>query len=333
MKLNEERVVHLGGEVAPKFGWCVIMMGGPGSGNSVAVEGGKKWIKGGVKLLGDFKIYNPDKLKELVTKLKQDNVNDIISLPRKDGNGWEEVDLTTATVMYPPDSPNAKEVLVGEPYTTKNPRYTAFLHDRLSGLSRKWRNQILSMGTTAEENRLPNILFDMTGDNFDKVRNMIVMAKEAGYKVCIVWALATLPTAIDRDSKRDRTVGEEKVIDTYENVRSVARQIVRSTWFDDVDDMWIVVTEGDKHFKQTGEIDKNEYPVNAYHIRSDKDIDDIIKKHISIMPYKKDYDDNRDEITKGLDSKTVEHLDLMMTMAQWGERIEDSLYDLRYGKK
>ena len=332
MELNEERVVHFGNETAPQFGWCVIMMGGPGSGKSVAVEGGSHWIKGGVKILGDFKIYNPDKLKELFIKLKQDNANDTITLPTKDGSGWEVVDLTTATVMYPPDDENAKEVLVGEPYTMKNPRYTAFLHDRLSGLSKKWRNQILSMGNNADASRLPNILFDMTGDNFDKVRNMTVLAKEAGYKVGIVWALATLPTSIRRDAKRIRTVGAEKVFTTYKNVREVADKIARSTWFKDVDEMWVVVTESVEYF-DSSEIDSKGYPINVYHVSSAKELDDIVKKHISIEPYMNDWEKFKVEFADILGKDYVESIDGLLNEAYWCEQIDDCLYHLRYNKK
>lgn len=63
--LFEDKIVKFNNEVAPKYGWCVIYIGGPGSGKSTATNFA-------VNLTG--KKFDPDAFKQgkIVSLLKID---------------------------------------------------------------------------------------------------------------------------------------------------------------------------------------------------------------------------------------------------------------------
>ena len=57
--LTEDKICKFGGEMFPKFGWCVIMLGGPGSGKSTAFNR---------RIAIDAKKYDPDSFKQFSKK-------------------------------------------------------------------------------------------------------------------------------------------------------------------------------------------------------------------------------------------------------------------------
>ena len=101
---------------------------------------------------------------------------------------------------------------------------------------------------------------------------------------------------------------------------------------DDVDEMWIVVTENPSSFTDD-EVDSKGYPINAYKIESEQDIDDLIKRYVTIKPYSGDYRNNESEITEGMSKSEKSRCGAGISFAMFGEYCDDMLYDIRYGGK
>ena len=68
-----------------------------------------------------------------------------------------------------------------------------------------------------------SFLYDTTATNSDKVIRMTQQAQELGYEVEMVYVKVTLATSIERNSKRDRVVPMEVIIEKYEQIESAMK--------------------------------------------------------------------------------------------------------------
>lgn len=71
-----------------------------------------------------------------------------------------------------------------------------------------------------------SFVYDTTGTNSDRVVSMIKEAQGVGYVVTIAHVKTTLATALERNSKRERVVPEEIVLEKYEQMET-SMQIVK----------------------------------------------------------------------------------------------------------
>ena len=60
--------------------------------------------------------------------------------------------------------------------------------------------------------RLPNLIFDITGDELKKIMKIVDSVKPVGYKIAVIWVLPTLKKAQRNNLRRDRTVNFEDVL-------------------------------------------------------------------------------------------------------------------------
>ena len=121
-KLLEDKVVKFGGQTYPKFGWCVILCGGPGSGKSSI----------GVPI--NAKTYNVDDLKVIMTGDDMEKV----TINRS------ELDGDTMTLA------NGKVISldgIDRPYDYSNEKFVALLHQELRPLSKKVKQSVLNLGS------------------------------------------------------------------------------------------------------------------------------------------------------------------------------------------
>ena len=159
-ELLEDKMVKYNGEVSPKFGWCVICMGGGASGKSTAT----KFLS---RLQG--RVFNVDDWKE-------------------DKNFWKIIN---------PDTGDTYEAGFKTPEDRRDlgdSEFVSELHNTFSKSTKKVKNQILNNKASNSE-RLPNIIFDMTGDNLKKISEIVDTVKPQGYKVAIIWVLNTFEQA------------------------------------------------------------------------------------------------------------------------------------------
>lgn len=236
-KLNEDKVVKFGGEVSPKFGWCTILVGGPGSGKSFS-------LKNFIPI--DSKIYNPDDVKQLYLSHKQDSELDggtYLEVPTVDNNGKitgkEKIDLDNATI----DMGKGEEP-IGKPYDLSNPKYLSFIHKKLKPLNNLLKDNILHLGANANKDRLPNITFDICGSDIKDLDEIIQAVKPLGYKICLIWLIASPDVALDRNNKRDRKGDELLVLNKHRSVyQTMGDLLANNALFQAIDDFWVILTD------------------------------------------------------------------------------------------
>lgn len=217
--LTEDKVVKFDNQTYPKFGWCVIMCGAPGSGKSTVLNN---------LVPIDAKVYNPDYIKEFSVE-HGDIVGDNLVIGNK---------------KYSLDD-------IKPPYTLKNPDYVSFLHKKLKPLNNKLKSNLYKMGIDADNGRLPNIAFDIAGSDIADFENIFINLAPLGYKFCVVWVFNTLERALVNNANRDRTGNRELIISKYFDVLSTIPNFMRrSDLVQYVQDFWIVLpTEYDINTK------------------------------------------------------------------------------------
>lgn len=102
------------------------------------------------------------------------------------------------------DSPFRKYVDKDD-YDFSNPDDVSALH----GIVKKgdW-NDKLQQNVFMDNNYLPNVLFDVTGDDLNKLIKNAKTTKKLGYNTALVWVVTNREEAMVRNVLRDRTVGD-----------------------------------------------------------------------------------------------------------------------------
>ena len=202
-ELLEDKMVKYGGELSPKFGWCAIFVGGPGSGQGTAVE----FLS---RLEGDY--FNVDNLKEIermwqirdpeTGRPHADNFKTPSELaPKLDDEGNPIRDKDGNLVIYDKNR------------NMKNSEFVSELHQEMKPLSKKWKKSILNNPENEKgRERLPNLIFDITGDELRKIMEIVNSVQPVGYKVAVIWVLPTLKKAQRNNLRRDRTVKFEDIL-------------------------------------------------------------------------------------------------------------------------
>lgn len=191
-----EKLITFSGQAYPKFGNIVIMAGGAGS--------GKGFIKD--KLIGlEGYSFDVDALKALASKTPA------IVKKVKDEMGVDLKDLAS---------------------NLKNPENVAKLHEIIGsylGLDTARQKALYTSILTAAPDRKPNIIFDVTLKDLQKLETLTRQVAGLGYdkkNVHIVWVINDIEVAKVLNAKRDRIVPVEILINTHRGASQTMLDIV-----------------------------------------------------------------------------------------------------------
>lgn len=93
--------------------------------------------------------------------------------------------------------------------------------------------------------RKPNIIYDITGDDPDKLKSIGKKLKDMGYTVTLVWVVTNREEAYIRNLKRDRVVPEEIFHKTHNDVARALDSFLKSADAKYYDAAWIAFGSGD----------------------------------------------------------------------------------------
>lgn len=231
--LEEDKMVKYNGELAPKFGWCVIYVGGPGSGKGSST----KFLS---RLEGDY--FNVDNLKEIermwgikdpeTGKAHSDNFRTPEGgrLPKFDKDGNVRLDNQGRPITYDKNRNMANSEFVSE------------LHYEMKPLGKKWKQSILdNPENKSGRKRLPNVIFDITGDEVEKIDEIVDRLKPIGYKIAIIWVLSTAERAFRNNLNRDRKVDIDTVfLPKHLDVIKSMKELFASNKISKIDEFWVI---------------------------------------------------------------------------------------------
>lgn len=192
-----EALITFGGKAYPSAGHVVILAGGAGS--------GKGFVKD--KLLGiEGKVFDVDELKMMAAKSPK-----IVSRVKKDVG----VDLETlASDMKDPDNVGKMHDIIADVLNLPNRKQSAFYASVL----------------TAPSDRKPNIIFDSTLKDLNKLSNITRQVLALGYKkenIHIVWTVNDIEVAKAQNTMRPRQVPVEILIGTHRGASQTMLDIIK----------------------------------------------------------------------------------------------------------
>jgi hypothetical protein len=194
-----EKLITFGGKAYPKFGNVVILAGGGGS--------GKGFIQS--QLMGiQGKTFDVDALKSLAVKSEK-----IAQRVKKELG----VDLSQFKVKG----------------ALKNPETVSLLHgiigDELK-LPDKEKRAFFSSIMTADPERKPNVIFDVTLKSLQKFDNLISTVTRLGYdkkNIHLVWIINDIEIALKQNADRDRFVKPEILINTHVGAQQTVADVIK----------------------------------------------------------------------------------------------------------
>jgi len=191
-----EKLIVLGGQRYPNFGNIVLLAGGAGSGKGFVRK----------KLLGlEGRVLDVDDLKTLASKTPA------IQRKVKSEFGVDLEDLAS----------NLKD--------SKNVSKLHQIIGKELNLPSKREQQLFASILAADENRKPNIIFDMTLKELDKLYTYSAEASRLGYdkkNIHIVWVINDVEIAKKQNVERDRVVPVEILVNTHRGAANTMGDIV-----------------------------------------------------------------------------------------------------------
>ncbi len=201
--------VSFAGKMYPKFGNVVLLVGGGGSGKGFAFN----------NVIGiEGKKFDVDELKRL--SLKTTKLKNLIQ--KEIGKDPKDIDL-------------------------KNPEDVGAMHLAIAelGVDSKSKQSFYSSVYLSHPDRKPNIIYDITLKNLDKLYDITKALDDMGYdkeKIHICWVIDSIENAIAKNKKRSRVVPEEILANTHHGVSMTMLEIAK------MGDKLKKYLDGDIHF-------------------------------------------------------------------------------------
>lgn len=131
----------------------------------------------------------------------------------------------------------------GEEYNPKNGDHVTTVHNAVKDA--EWKPKTIKSlfnPNTHDDERLPNVIFDMTADKpFSSVVDIASKAKELGYNTILVWVIATRSEALLRNLHRERRVKDEFIHKKANSLAEDMPQFFKSPISSKcLDDVWLV---------------------------------------------------------------------------------------------
>ena len=128
-------------------------------------------------------------------------------------------------------------------YDFKNPQDVADLHQIVKQHGFKDKREA-AFFANLDPKRLPNVLYDITGDDAKKVDGIGRKLKEAGYKTCLVWVVTNREVAFIQNLMRSRVVPDAIFHDTHNRVPDQIKKLLQGYEGLDYDEKEIIKVSG-----------------------------------------------------------------------------------------
>jgi len=219
-QLYENKYVTPGNEADPKFGWCIIMAGGPGCGKGWCIDN---------KLLVQGKHFDVDKFKQMYVKLQNSAAD------------------------------SAKKLDLNNPEDTKN------LHALIKGKNWKEKERQYMMDAASVQERLPNIIFDITSKNTGDIQTIVDFIRDNDklYKVALVWVATNRSVAMynNFNPKRGRVVPESIFHEVHNSVNATMLNLITTYRTYGIDEFWCI--KNSTNSIESMKFDKNDRPTGV----------------------------------------------------------------------
>lgn len=140
-------------------------------------------------------------------------------------------------------------------YNFKNPKDVSDLHQTIKDKNFKEKQEDAFFGSYENGDR-PNVIYDITGDSADKLKNTGKMLKDLGYHVVLVWVVTNRQVALMRNMCRSRVVSQEVFHSTHNGVLKNVLPFLKSAGAQFYNEAWVVFSSADSLKELTPEQQK-----------------------------------------------------------------------------
>lgn len=123
-------------------------------------------------------------------------------------------------------------------YDMKNPEDVSDLHKKVKDKGYKEKREDAFFGAHDNSSR-PNVIYDITGDNPNKLEGIGKKLKEMGYKISLVWVVTSRQVAMLQNISRSRVVSQKVFHETHNAVATSVFPFLKKG-AKDYDEAWIV---------------------------------------------------------------------------------------------
>lgn len=219
--INEDRVVKFNGQVYPKYGHCVIVVGATGSGKGFVLNNA---------IPIDAKVLDVDKYKDLyVGEIGRAEKMKMLSVDRAKQRGLSDEEAQQYMEEHPEEWNNKIYSRDQKHYDFSNGKDVSTLHDKTRYLKGVQRAGFFLNKKYADKEKLPNVIFDITGIETLNITNAARWAKRVGYYVTLVWVITNRSRAIYQNLSRERRVGQRIFHKTHNNVNRNVPQFLQQS--------------------------------------------------------------------------------------------------------
>ena len=206
--INEDRVVKFNGQVYPKFGHCVIVVGASGSGKGFSLNSA---------IPIDGKVLDVDSFKDLyVGEIARAEKMKMLSVDRAKQRGLSDEEAQQYMEDHPEEWNNKIYSRDQKHYDFGNEKDVSKLHGKTDDWKYVQRARFFHK-KRGKEARLPNVIFDITGKHQSNITDAARLAKKAGYYVTLVWVITNRSRAMWQNLSRERRVSQE-ILHTSHNL-------------------------------------------------------------------------------------------------------------------
>jgi hypothetical protein len=206
MNILQEKLITFGKKAYPKFGNVVILAGGAGSGKGFTAE----------HLMGiEGRTFDVDAVKKLV------QASVLVAKAIKAEFG---VDVKTLSLKNPDNVSKLHALLKSTRFLDGNQKAFFSNLENIPLLADKGAG-----GTKGAEGRKPNMIFDVTLKDIDKLKTISKSVMDLGYakeNIHIVWVLNDIEMAKTQNQKRDRVVPADILLDTHIGANQTFKDLI-----------------------------------------------------------------------------------------------------------
>lgn len=194
----QEKLITFGGKAYPKNSQVVILAGAPASGKGFTIT----------NLLGiEGRTFDVDQLKKMI--IRSEHIAKVV----KEKTG---VDVKSLNMKRPEDVTTLHNILADPMFS-----YPKREQDQMF-------RELTQIAYTSDEHK-PNIIFDVTLEKLKKLKDLSERVQDIGYKkenIHIVWVLTHIEVARKQNQQRERTIGDEILLDIAKGVSITMKQLL-----------------------------------------------------------------------------------------------------------
>lgn len=274
-ELAEKQILYNSGK---KYGQIVFLAGGAGSGKGFARQ---RFISA-----ESYKVRDVDDLKLAFQKLSALDKFTTKQFMEKYGNNLSDRDRQLVQTEM------LDQGITISKLSLRNPTHVYLLHMivKATGAKEKTLDLILQ---GAKENKLPNLLFDITFKDLDEFNRVVPDLLKVGYEprnIHLTWVLTNYEVAVTNNKKRARTVPEDILLQTHTGAARTVYSLIKNETPKEIDgrvDVILNNPENTVYFKdpKTGKdyrTGKGDVVVKSFAYLNVKDAGKPAKKEIDI---------------------------------------------------